>query len=178
MSKITITEALAEIPTINKRIEKKQTFIDSFLFRQNAIRDPHEKEGGSAALIAQEMQSIRDLQNRLILIRSEIQKANAENSITIEGETKTIGDWLTWRREVAPEIQEFLNKLANKLRDLRHKANQQGVVLTDKPEGFSMDYVVNLNEKELSEKIENIENVLGILDGQLSLKNATIFIDL
>jgi hypothetical protein len=178
MSKITITEALAEIPTINKRIQKKQEFIDSFLYRQNAIRDPHEKEGGSAVLIAQEMQSINDLQERLILIRSEIQKANAENFITIGEMTNTIGDWLTWRREVAPNVQAFLNSLARKMKDLRQKANTQGVTLTDKAEGFSMDYIVNLNEKDLSEKIENIENILGILDGQLSLKNATIFIEL
>ena len=178
MSKITITEALAEVPTINKRIEKKQEFIRSFLYRQNAVRDPHEKEGGSATLISQEMQSIKDLQERLIAIRSAIQKANAESEITVGNETKTIGDWLTWRREIAPNMQSFLNGLAGTMKQLRQQASKQGVTITDKSETFSMDYVVNMNEKELAEKIESMENVLGILDGQLSLKNATILIDL
>ncbi|MFA5152932.1 MAG: hypothetical protein WC554_10255, partial [Clostridia bacterium] len=100
MSKITITEALAEVPTISKRIEKKQEFIRSFLSRQSAVRDPHEKDGGSSVLIQRELQGIKDLQQRLIDIRSAIQNANAENVITVEGTTQTIADWLTWRREV------------------------------------------------------------------------------
>ena len=48
---ITITEALAEIPTIEKRITKKQEFITNYLFRVSSTRDPHEKDGGSAELI-------------------------------------------------------------------------------------------------------------------------------
>jgi hypothetical protein len=76
MSKITITEALAEIPTIVKRIDKKQEFILNFLYRQSAVRDPHEKDGGSSELIKREMQAIDDLQARLVKIRSSIQLAN------------------------------------------------------------------------------------------------------
>ena len=41
----------------------------------------------------------------------------------------------------------------------------------------SDDIVVNINEKELAEQAEALEEVLGSLDGQLSLKNATIYID-
>jgi len=108
MSEITITEALAEIPTIEKRIEKKEEFILNYLYRQSSVRDPHEKDGGSNVLITREKQAIADLQLRLIKIRSAIQKANSENSITIGAQTKTITDWLTWRREIAPKQQRFL----------------------------------------------------------------------
>ena len=38
---ITITEALAEVPTIGKRIAKKQQFVQDFLARQAIVRDPH-----------------------------------------------------------------------------------------------------------------------------------------
>ena len=82
-AKITITEALQEVKTIDARIQKKKEFIFNFLFRQNNQRDPHEKYGGSASLIAKERQSINDLLERKISIRNAINVANAENSITI-----------------------------------------------------------------------------------------------
>ena len=40
---ITITEALAEVPTITKRIAKKQQTVIDYLSRPSAVRDPHEK---------------------------------------------------------------------------------------------------------------------------------------
>jgi len=178
MPLITITEALAEIPTIEKRITKKREFILNYLYRQSSIRDPHEKDGGSSLLIARELQAITDLQTRLIKIRTAIQKANAENTIMIGNETRTIVDWLTWRREIAPKQQQFLKEMMNKISTMRQQAIRQGVAVTDKDAGFSSDYVVNINERELADKIESLEDVLGTLDGQLSLKNATITIDL
>ena len=131
MAQTTITEALAEIPTIEKRIEKKSEFILNYLYRQSAVRDPHEKDGGSSTLIHRELQAIHDLQERIIKIRSAIQKANAENTITILKETKSIVDWLTWRREVAPEQQSFLKEMTSKINAMRQQAIRQGVGVTD-----------------------------------------------
>lgn len=178
MAIITITEALAEIPTIEKRIEKKNQFILNYLYRQSSVRDPHEKEGGSNVLISRELQAIHDLQERIIKIRAAIQKANSENTITVGNETRSIVDWLAWRREIASKQQQFLQEMMNKINGMRQEALRQGVGVTNKDAGFSSDYVVNLNERELADNIESLENVLGTLDGQLSLKNATISIDL
>ena len=178
MSKITITEALAEIPTIEKRISKKQEFILNYLYRQSVVRDPHDKDGGSSVLVGREQQAIKDLQNRIIAIRSAIQKANSETDITIGSETHTIVDWLTWRREVAPKQQAFFQQLNAKLNSMRQQALKQGVNVSDKDAGYSGDFVVNINERDLADKIENLETMLGTLDGQLSLKNATIVVDL
>jgi hypothetical protein len=72
----------------------------------------------------------------------------------------------------------LLSQIGGKLNIMRREANQKGVGVSDKDAGFSPDYVVNLNERELADKIEALETTLGILDGQLSLKNATITIDL
>jgi hypothetical protein len=174
---ITITEALAEVPTIGKRIARKQQFVQDFLSRPSAVRDPHEKDGGSVELIKRELQGIADLEQRLINIRSGIAKSNAATSITIGTTTRTITDWLTWRREIA-ETQKFrLNGMAGILRQLRAKAQQQGVKVAENPEGFT-DYVINVNEKELSDQAEALETTLGSLDGLLSLKNATVTIAL
>jgi hypothetical protein len=178
MAKITITEALAEIPTIIKRIEKKRESCFSYLFRQSAVKDPHEKDGGSFLFIQKQRQSMDDLETRLILIRSSIQKANAENTITVGDKTLSISDWLTWRRELAPKYRDFLNSLASRISSTRDDITKKGLKVTEQDQGFTKDYIVNLNEKELSEEIENIEKILGFLDGQLSLKNATIVLDI
>lgn len=176
--KITITEALAEIPTIEKRIDKKREFILNYLYRQAVIRDPLEKDGGSPEIIKRETQAITDLWKRAIAIRAAIQRANLENMITVENDTRTITDWLTWRREVAPKQQQFLANINSKLVQMRAQANKQGVGVKETDSGFSADYIVNINEKSLAEEIEKTETILGILDGQLSLKNATITIDI
>ncbi len=56
MTKITITEALAEGTTIEKRIAKKRQFVRDYLFRQEQLRDP--LDGGSNIAISRELQSI------------------------------------------------------------------------------------------------------------------------
>lgn len=176
MAEMTITEGLAEIPTILKRIEKKREFIRSYLYRQANTRDPHEKDGGSAAILAQEFQAIQDLQTRVAVIRRVIQAANLTYNITIGKITLTIADWLTWRREMATNEQRFFSDLSQRLNSVRSDAARKGVGVTDQDKGYSTDVVVNLNEKALAAWIEETETILGALDGQLSLKNATIMI--
>ena len=176
---ITITEALAEVPTIQKRVAKKHQVVMDYLFRPSAIRDPLLKEGGSAEYIKREMQGIVDLEMRLVSIRRAIAAANAANTITIDGVEQSIQDWLTWRREIAAQSQSRLSAMATALRNLRTKAQQAGgkVVPDGTSENFN-DYLVNVDEAQMSKDIERLETVLGALDGQLSLKNATIKITL
>lgn len=173
---ITITEALAEIKTIQKRIEKKREFVVGFLSRQDGIKDPLEKDGGSFQAIARERQAIADLEARIVAIRRGIQRVNDSTKISINGTERTIADWLVWRRDIAPSHQQFLGRLRGQINAVRDQARKQGVNMisatatAEKPQ----DFVVNVNEQELAAEIEKIEDTLGQLDGQLSLKNATV----
>lgn len=177
MAGMTITEALAEMKLLDKRLEKKQEFVRTYLMRQEKEKDPFDKDGGSKQLIKQEMQSINDLQARKVAIRRAIQEANANNSITVLGETRPIADWLVWRREIAENHGHFMTQLQAMIQQTRERYRAQGVMVGDTVTKPS-DYVVNLNEKELVDARERFEEILGLLDGQLSLKNATIVIDL
>lgn len=178
MTQMTITEALAELKTISKRISSKRSFINQHLARTDAVKDPLEKDGGSATVISQELQAVGDLETRIVDLRRGIQKANDATSIIIEGDTRTISDWLIWRREVAPIRSEFLSKLNSTLKDVRSMAQRSGAQMLSmgaspqKPD----DVVVNINEKDLAAQREKLEQILGNLDGQLSLKNATTMI--
>lgn len=175
---ITITEALAELKTIDKRLAKKREFVRQYLHRTDGVKDPLEKDGGSVEVLKRERQGIEDLEKRVVEIRTGIQKANDATKITINGMEKSISEWLVWRREVAPGHQVFLGNLRAQLSSLRDVARRTGVslinnnVAAEKPQ----DIVVNISESDLLKEAETLEDTLGQLDGQLSLKNATVAI--
>lgn len=179
MTQITITEGLAEIKTIGKRVEKKREFITANIARQDTIKDPLENQGGSKKVIQQERQGIADLYARLVKIRSEISRANSVTSVSINGMTHSIADWIVWRREVAPQAKGLLQGLRQGLASLRQQAQQKGIPVRgiDQQAQAPTDVIVNIDEKALAEEIEGLEDTLGQLDGILSLKNATVLID-
>jgi hypothetical protein len=178
MVQITITEALAELKTIDKRIGKKREFVLTYLLRQEMFKDPLERDGGSVSAIKREAQAIRDLEERKIVIRRAIQQANERNSVTVGRQSRTIADWLVWRREVAPVQQQFLANIRGKIEQARQEATRKGGGLSASAETAKPnDVIVNINEQELARDIEQLEETLGTLDGQLSLKNATLTID-
>jgi hypothetical protein len=175
---MTVTEALAEIKTIVKRIASKREFIVKYLYRVDVLKDPLEKDGGSKEAIEREQQAIRDLEQRIVDLRRGIQTANEETKINIGTTEKSIADWLVWRREVAPGLEMFQNRLSSQLAVIRDTVKRQASTYnptssqTEKP----ADVVVNISEQELASNKEYLDSILGQLDGQLSLKNATISI--
>jgi hypothetical protein len=175
---LTITEALAEIKTISKRVEKKREAINGFLARQDGVRDPLEKEGGSVEFIKRERQGVSDLEARMVALRRGIQRANDETAVTIGARSMPIADWLVWRRDIAPGERAFLNNLRANINGIRQQAQKQGnaVVTAASDAVRPQDVIINVNEQALAAEIEALEEVLGALDGQLSLKNATTIV--
>lgn len=176
MSKLTITEALAEIKTIEKRVAKKKEAILPHIYRPQALRDPHEASGGSAEYIKREMQAAQDLQERVVTLRRAIATANDETNVMIAGEDRPIADWLIWRREVLPKKKALLRDIQGRVIAMRQEAQNKGINVVDKSGAGYEDVIVNINEADLASEIEKLEEIEGTLDGQLSLKNATTFV--
>lgn len=177
--KMTITEALAEIKTILKRIQSKREFVETYQLRLDSLKDPLEKDGGSAKAVAEATQAIYDLEQRIIDLRHAIQYANENTAFEIEGVQRTIADWLIWRREIAPGQERFLTTLTGRLAAARQQVSGQkyqwGKEVSQEKQA---DIVVNIDETKLNKDKEKIKNILGQLDGQLSLKNATILLNI
>lgn len=175
---ITITEALADIKTVSKRIEKKREFILNYLARPDGIKDPLEKEGGSHEAIMREAQAVGDLESRIIALRRGIGLANDKTTVEVGGVSRSVTDWLTWRRDVAPKHKEFLARVSATVKQIRDTAKKQGFqTLTPGATATQPnDVVVNISEASLASDIERIETILGELDGRLSLHNATVMI--
>jgi hypothetical protein len=178
---LTITEAIAEIATIDKRLAKKKADVLPYVARQEMIRDPMEKSGGSSKYISEQRQSFSDLQARKINLRSAIAESNAETMLTVlapGGGAMTVADWLVWRRECYAPKLDLLRGLLAQAQAARQKAGTAGLaILSSGQTGGGADVIVAVDENELVRNIDELEEVFGTLDGLLSLKNATTPID-
>jgi hypothetical protein len=182
--KLTITEALAEIKTINKRLEKKKQAVLLNVARDGRMLDPLGKDGGSEKFVAAERQAIRDLEDRLIRIRTQIQLTNLNTPLTVGKRRMSVAEWLTFRREVAEGQQGFYAGLSNSIRAIRTKYEQPTYnvranvsAVANSGESKPVEVAVHLDEKALIGEQEELETLLGTLDGQLSLLNATTTIE-
>jgi len=178
MSRMTITEALAELKTLRKRIEKKRDSLPPYLARQDRVKDPLEQEGGSVAFVARERQAIGDLCERIVRIRTAIQASNLVERATVVGVERSVAEWLAWRRDVEGLLRSVMDGLTTALSNLRSEARQKNLAIKQDGEANApSDIVVAFKETELIKEREQHEATLGTLDGLLSLKNATTFIE-
>lgn len=178
---LTITEALAETKTTEKRLQKKRQAILQNIARDARVKDPLEREGGSVLFVQKERQAISDLEKRLVDIRIAIAKANLTTPISVGGQTRNIAEWLTWRRDISRGYQEFLTTLNNGVQTLRANAQKSGnkaISATVEGDAKPGDIVVHLEEAALLAENESLETILGELDGKLSLLNATTVLSL
>lgn len=174
---ITITEALAETKTIAARIQKRQEAVMRYLARDARLRDPLEAEGGSVEFVRRERQAIGDLGERLVHIRTAIQAVNLDTTVAVGGRTRTVSEWLNWRREISAGHKNFLGQLAATMTNARAQAAKAGTRVASETDAKPGDIIIALSEVDLSREIEDIETILGELDGKLSLLNATTMID-
>jgi hypothetical protein len=183
--KITITEALAEIKTINKRLVNKREAVIAYLTQPDSARDPLEGKGGSQKFIEEERQSIDDLVQRIVTIRGKIARSNDETIITIKGKSRSLTEWLAWKRDTTALSSAFLDKMRDTIQSARSLAQTRGMGRSamhvqasiggdQKPGGIT----VYLDEAALNKELEEFAEIIDTFDGQLSLKNATTTIEL
>ncbi len=179
MSQVTITEALSELNLIKKKIEKKQQTVLGSLTRVEHMPDPFEKVGGSKEYLAGEIQAIEALRKRYVKIRSAIAKVNTVTPITIGPETMTINEWLNWKREQATSALQFASSLATDTKKALDIQSQRPSVFKDDAGNVKVvNVIANVDYPERLKAASDLDDMIEKLDGQLSLKNATITIDI
>jgi hypothetical protein len=174
---MTITEALAELKTLRARIEKKQKFVHSYCARQRVLQDCYVEEGGTPQKITEELQAIGDLEKRIVRIRLAILAANLSLPLTIQKVTQSVQGWLTWRREIADSRKGFVSGIIREVARIKHEAVSRGGEIGDGPAKNNFDLVIQVDESSFNKENEHLVEILGELDGQLSVINATSQID-
>lgn len=174
--KTTITEALAELATIDKRLPKKAAQMFQYVARPEQLKDPLVKTGGSEKFIDEERQSYGDLLIRKINLRAAIARANAETMLNIDGREMSVADWLVWKRECYEPQYTLLNGLLQQVHSARSQArqvSQQNTQNRNEP----IELIISLDEQALIGELDALTDTYGRLDGLLSLKNATTTIE-
>jgi hypothetical protein len=169
----TITEALAEIATIDKRLAKKGEGILPYVARPDQLRDPLEKRGGSEAHVRQELQSISDLLSRKIQLRAAVAEANSSTQLEIDGVRRSVADWLVWKRECYVHEKGILGGIISQVHQVRENLQR----VTQEKNANPIDTVAAVDERDIAEQLDYLEDIYGRLDGLLSLKNALTTID-
>lgn len=178
VDKITITEALSELNLIKKKVQKKRINVLNNVIRAKHVKDTLESEGGSKEFIKREAQGVEDLNNRFIKLKGAIAKANVETLITVNGKTATIHDWLIWKRDIAKEQITFTTDVGGGVKKHFDQVQRQPQIYKDSEEKTHLvEYEANIDYGEYLKITENLQDTLDKLDGQLSLKNATIVVE-
>lgn len=177
MEKMTITEALAQVKLIEKKIESKTQFVLGNLFRYETQKDPFEAKGGARQVLESEIQALQDNYRRLEKIRAAIAESNIDNQLTVGEQTRSVHEWLTFKREVAPKQIALFQTIHTQMKQRLDKDAQQPQVYKDE-EGKThlAKLVTNLDYVEYVRKYEKQQEIFETLDGLLSLKNATTVI--
>lgn len=177
-SKYTITEALAELKTLDKRIASTKDFILKYAVRQGSTIDPLDDEGGSHTVVPRKMQSVRDLFDRKVKIRTAINAVNAETPLTVGSITKTIAEWIIWRREAFSLEMQTYRQLQEKVLDARRQCIQAGISLLEdgKQPAKVQEASCFISESSIQSRIDELVEIESTLDGKLSLVNATTLI--
>lgn len=180
MEQITITEALSEVNLIKKKIKAAHEKVSGMLFRLEHQADPFASEGGSAEVVKRELQSIGDLNGRLVGIRAAISRANLDNIIMINGFSQSIHNWLIWKREIAEIHSKFVANVINIVGGQQASNSARPQVYKDERSGEVMivKQVINIEYPKWLEMQARQTETFEKLDGQLSLKNATILISI
>jgi len=179
MATLTLTEAFAEIAAIDRHLARKRHLLHLLAIRPGYLRDPLASAGGLAAVAAQQQAAIEALEERWIVIRRAVRAVAQSVTITLGAETRPMADWLEWRRKVAYEQRKCLRTLREQIDDAWREARAANAAYA---EGDGPDHafgiLVNLNEQELARQTELLEEAISGLEGQLSLKSATLTIEI
>jgi len=167
---VTLTEALARRELIQNKIAAKNTFVNQNLTRDGGRIDPLEKQGGSVALIAREMQAIRDLERDLSDIMTAIRKANEETRFAVRGVELSLAEWIYMKRSILPARLQRLNVYNKQIQMARQQSSRGREV--------AVDVIAHIDEAALAREIEETQALLDEMDALLSVKNATVTVEI
>ena len=176
-----ITEAMSEIKLFVKKISSQRDFILRNLSREEWRKDPFEKDQTTQeAQVKAALQSVSDLEKNIVAYRYAITKANMKERISLEGMDMTVAEWLIWRREVLPLRKQLLHNLANQMASIGkdQQNTQRSYSGKDTDKSQLSNYIINVSDKWLKEETDKLEAIEQRLDGQLSMINANVEVDI
>ena len=174
METLTISKALTEIKTLDKRIDQKTSEIKPLGFTQKLLTtvngtilspDEFKKE------VVGEFKSISDLITRRNRIKKALLRSNIETMIIVGGETMSIAEAIVYEKEIVKEknlLRRFKSELVTAERALE-QSNKNIVEQINTNfrnlsanENIDLDRVAKNQTKQIDENKLNLIDPLGI----------------
>jgi hypothetical protein len=198
MEKITVTEALAKVKLLDKKISKK--IYDSVFVGREAkgkILDGFNPENAKA-----DLQSIEDLIENRFKLKNAIHESNQKTKVIVDGKEYTVSEVIEYKTVIEQRLN-LLRKMKNQLEEIRDIVNyenekvqsrldEQVSKLFEKPskdevEQFAKSFLKS-NEHRIVDPIgldeyirkleEEVDNFQSEVDFKLSTSNALTFIEI
>lgn len=163
-----LIEALKELPLIEKKVARNVEKLREYASAvdNGKVDLKFSTEALQRKEIESLLQSSNDLANRADKLRRAIALTNANTNVTIKGETRTILEWISFRRNT------FQLRLSA-LQALSDTASTQQMRNTPVDPAVGIRVVRFYDEKNKNEKIEDLHNLYDAVDSTLEIVNAT-----
>lgn len=163
-----IIEALKEMPLLEKRINSNVEQIAQYAAGNDIgnggfVFETAERQRQEVAGL---LQSTQDLVDRRAALRRKLYITNTQVMVTIEGQTKTITEWIEYREKGA----QLLINAYSALNDNRALAQIRTIQYN--PEA-GIKTVRFYNESDKNAKIQEITKIKDQIDAKLEIINAT-----
>jgi hypothetical protein len=162
---LSITEARHEIKILRMIIAASRAFIVKHLFRPANEDDPLAEEGGEEVAVKQQFGTVAAMEDQIITLWRAVVAACNKTELSVGGQTNSIAGWEFWRREIAPKRLAHAREMASRLHGPSNAY----------PMGDGI--VFNISEEYAVDLMNELEQRLCLLDGQLAVANATTFIE-
>lgn len=163
-----IIEALKELPLIDKKIARNINQIQTYSSEaDNGHMDlPFGNAEGQKSEVASLLQSTNDLVARSATIRRVLAVTNATIRVQIDGVSRTIAEWISYRTA----------GFAHQIRALQAQNDKIAQANLNKVQ-FDVDAGVRIarfyDEKKRNDAISEVEALQGQIDARLEMVNAT-----
>ena len=156
-SNMKIIEALKEIKLIEKKIEENGKLVFKYSSQPDNIKLPFETEEQQKKEIRNLDQSTKDLIENMIILNKRISITNLKVQVEINGETRSIQEWILYRRKIYTLYMNFYENM--------------------KVGRFTVEKDVKINtffdERSKVDSIRRIEDTYHHIDRRLEVINAT-----
>ena len=165
MDKMKLIEAMKELKLIVAKISRNREETIKYSSGLSNEKPVFETEKAQSEYVARLIQSTEDLVKRYLDLKSAIEYTNLKTKVTIHGETRSISEWLVYKRNLAG-IRHHAYQAANDSVALGRKS-KDAAALKD------VQIVRYYDEAVMNAKLRNLIEILGSLDGTLEVINAT-----
>lgn len=172
--KLTINQALDRCAELKNKIQIEHQWLEANTYVHGA--DPYAERGGLRSEVAACFERIENMTDELSRLSVRVHTKNAETQIEINGQRRSVAEWIAWRRDIAGRFMRTVHKMRDETRRLREECRKAQVgIVNANPNHRQM--VLALDEPAVRERETKTQLTLHKLKCAMRDINNTTYIE-